>query len=273
MSDYSDRPGERASYRVSEDAEEAAREGRRLALLGDLRDRRSARHIERLGIREGWHCLDVGTGSGSLARWLAGRVGASGRVLATDVDLRFAGQAAPPLELLRHDVVTDPLPERAFDLVHARSLLQTLDQRERVLDDLVRAARPGGWLMVSDPEWAAFDLQPLPPAFRALHEAMMAMGRNAHGYDRHWASRLPAAMRSRGLLEVDCIGSAYAMHGGHDSAEWLALAYERAAPRLVESGLLDAAAVEEGLREARSPEFLALGPSSVVCWGRRPDSE
>lgn len=273
MSEYDDQPGRRPSYRVSEDPEDAAREGRRLALIGDLRDRRSARQLLRLGVREGWHCLDVGTGSGSLARWMAQQVGASGRVLATDVDLRFAGEATPPLELLRHDVVTDPLPEAAFDLVHARSLLQTLDQRERVLDDLVRAAKPGGWVVASDPEWAAFDRQPLPPAFRTLHEAMMAMGKNAHGYDRHWACRLPAAFRVRGLEEVDCLGSAYAMHGGTDSAEWLVLAYERAGPGLVESGLLDAAGVEAGLREARSPEFLALGPLSVLCWGRRPVSE
>jgi len=273
VADYSDRPGERASYRVSADPVEADREGRRLALLGDLRDRRSAQHIERLGIRAGWQCLDVGTGSASLARWMADRVGPSGRVLATDVDLRFAGEPAGALELQRHDVVTDPLPEAAFDLVHARSLLQTLEQREAVLDKLVRAAKPGGWLVVSDPEWAAFDRQPLPPAFRALHDAMLDIGGSAHGYDRHWASRLPAALRARGLERVDCIGTAYAMHGGTDSAEWLVLAYERAAPRLVEAGRLDAERVAAGLAEARSPDFLALGPVSIACWGRRPDSE
>ena len=270
MSDYSDRPGERASYRVSEDETEAAQEQRRLQVLGDLRDRESARRIERLGIREGWHCLDVGSGAGTLARWMAERVGAAGRVLSTDVDVRFQEGGLPQLEVREHDVVKEPLPQAAFDLVHARAVLQTIEQREEVLDKMVAAAKPGGWVLVSDPEWAAFEGQPLPTAFRRLHEAMMAIGGRRHGYDPSWASRIPAALQARGLADVDCVGASFAMHGGTDSAEWLVLAYERAAPGLVAAGLLDEAVVADGLRAAREPGFLVLGPLAISGWGRRP---
>lgn len=270
MSDYSDRPGERVSYRVSDDPTEAGQERRRLSMLGDLRDRESARRIESLGIMEGWHCLDVGSGAGTLARWLAERVGASGFVLSTDVDVRFQQSELANLEVRRHDVVREDLPDSAFDLVHARALLQTLDQREAVLDKMVAAVRPGGWVLVSDPEWAAFDQQPLPAAFRALHDAMMAIGGKRHGYDPGWASRIPAALQSRGLEQVDCVGASFSMHGGQPSAEWLVLAYERAAPGLVSAGLLDEETVAGGLRAAREPGFLALGPLGVSGWGRRP---
>ncbi len=268
--DDSERAGGRASYRVSEDPEEARVEGRRLALLGELRDRRSAATLEALGIEDGWRCLDVGSGGGSLARWMAERVRPYGSVVATDVDLRFQREGRDNLEVRRHDIVHDALPENEFHLVHARAVLQTIEQREAVLDKLVRALRPGGWLVVSDPEWSAFERQPLPEAFRALYDAMMDAAAHAHGYDRHWPVRIPAAFRARGLVDIDCRGDSHAMHGGTDSAEWLILAYERSAPGLVRAGFLDQRTVDEGLRAARKRDFLAMGPVSVCCWGRKP---
>jgi ubiquinone/menaquinone biosynthesis C-methylase UbiE len=41
--------------------------------------------IESLGIASGCHCLEIGAGGGSIAEWLAERVGPEGEVLATDV--------------------------------------------------------------------------------------------------------------------------------------------------------------------------------------------
>ena len=38
---------------------------------------------------EGARCLEVGAGSGSMALWMAARVGETGHVLATDINPRF----------------------------------------------------------------------------------------------------------------------------------------------------------------------------------------
>ncbi|UYM07464.1 class I SAM-dependent methyltransferase [Solicola gregarius] len=40
------------------------------------------------GLRSGNRCLEIGAGNGSIAAWLASRVGGSGSVLATDIDTR-----------------------------------------------------------------------------------------------------------------------------------------------------------------------------------------
>jgi methylase of polypeptide subunit release factors len=40
-----------------------------------------------LGVRRSWHCLEVGAGTGSIARWLAAQC-PEGRVVATDIDTR-----------------------------------------------------------------------------------------------------------------------------------------------------------------------------------------
>ncbi|MDG2306142.1 MAG: methyltransferase domain-containing protein [Candidatus Binatia bacterium] len=270
MADYTDRPGERPSYRVSDEAKDAETERRRLSILGDLRDRHSAEHLTRAGLTTGWRCLDVGSGGGALARWIADQVGPTGSVLSTDIDIRFQPEGAGNLEVRQHDIVKEDLPENEFDLVHARAVLQTIDQREEVLDKFVRVLKPGGWLLVADPEWSAFEQQPLPAAFRALYETMMDVAGKLNGYDRHWANRMLSSFQTRGLEEIECRGDVSTMYGGTDSAEWLILAYERGAPSLVQAGLIDQATVDEGLREARRDDFLILGPISMACRGRKP---
>ena len=53
-------------------------ERERLALLTELADPITTRRLTDLGVGPGWRCLDVGAGDGSVARWLAGRVGPEG---------------------------------------------------------------------------------------------------------------------------------------------------------------------------------------------------
>ncbi len=95
-------------------------ERERLGLLERLRDPFSQRHLAALGIREGWRCLEVGAGHGSVARWLAEQVGPQGRVVATDINPRFlAEMELPNVEVLQHDIRADPLEPSTYDLAHS----------------------------------------------------------------------------------------------------------------------------------------------------------
>ena len=51
------------------------REHARLRALEDAFDGASIRHLAERGVGAGWRCLEVGCGAGSVARWLAERVG------------------------------------------------------------------------------------------------------------------------------------------------------------------------------------------------------
>src|SRR6266571_4995104 len=77
-------------------------ERRRVQVLAESLDENTIGHLRGLGAGAGWRCLEVGAGSGSVARWLAGQAGA-GRVVATDVDTRFV-DVPDGVEVLRHDV-------------------------------------------------------------------------------------------------------------------------------------------------------------------------
>src|SRR2546423_11448528 len=64
-------------------------ERERLNSITSLYDPHTLGCCDRLGISEGWRCLDVGAGTGSVAELLAERVGEDGRGLAGDLDRRF----------------------------------------------------------------------------------------------------------------------------------------------------------------------------------------
>ena len=72
---------------------------------------------------------------------------------------------------------------REFDLVHARALLQHLAERETVLDAMIAAAKPGGWIVVSDVDWIQFDAQCVPEPFATLSRTLRELSTSTHGYD------------------------------------------------------------------------------------------
>ena len=262
---------ERESYRINDDADQVAQERARLHVLASVFDGRTREVLTRLGIGQGWRCLDVGTGAGTVAAWMVEQVGEEGRVLATDVDTRFAVDPGPNLEVRQHDVVNEPL-DGDFDLIHARGLLQHLAQRDEVVAKLVAALAPGGWLVVQDTDWIQFDAQEIPEPFATLSAVLRGMSEQQHGWDGTWGRRLIPVLHSQGLVDVRVEGRVFTMVGGEESAEWYVAALARAAPLFVEAGVLDADLAGKAIVQAREPSFAILSPLSMTAWGRRPPS-
>jgi ubiquinone/menaquinone biosynthesis C-methylase UbiE len=104
----------------------------RLELLEACHDPSSFARARALGVGPGWRCLEAGAGNGSFARWLAMRVGETGRVVAADIDTRLVGDldALPRAEVRRIDLVEDELPRAEFDFVHTRMLLLHIPERD-----------------------------------------------------------------------------------------------------------------------------------------------
>ena len=82
-------------------------ESRRLELLEQRLGLLTKRRIQRLEVRKGARCLEIGGGRGSITRWLSYVVGSAGRVIATDLQLGFLTKIdAPNVEVLRRDIRT-----------------------------------------------------------------------------------------------------------------------------------------------------------------------
>lgn len=53
-------------------------EYQRLDLMSKILDPWTRGYLTELGVVEGWHCLELGGGNGSISEWLAAQVGGSG---------------------------------------------------------------------------------------------------------------------------------------------------------------------------------------------------
>ena len=258
------------SYKISSDDTAAEREQRRLDALARVLDPGTQRVLRERGLAPGWRCLEVGGGSGSVARWLAAQVVPGGSVLSTDVDLRFHAQSDGVLEVRLHDITKDDLPRDHFDLVHARGVLQHIPARDQVLDRMIDATRPGGWIVVEDADWVTFESPQVPEPFKTVTSQMTALHAAARGWDPHFGGRLLGLFESRGLEAVTAEGICWTMRGGTDSANWYVLAVEYAGPILVAAGKVSQADLDAALAQARRSDFAIPSPLAVACWGRKP---
>src|SRR5262245_59809463 len=58
----------------------------RLDLMSKILDPRPQASLSALGLKEGWNCLELGGGNGSMTEWLCEQVGASGGVTSVDIN-------------------------------------------------------------------------------------------------------------------------------------------------------------------------------------------
>ncbi len=257
------------SYRINDDADQVRREHDRLRTLARVVDPVTRRTLIDLGIAPGWQCCDVGSGAGTIVAWMADRVGAGGRVVSIDVDTRFQSGSAGVVEVRKADVTAEPIGDAEFDLVHARGVLQHIASREAVLDAMVAAAKPGGWIVATDTDWVQFDAQPVPEPFATLSRVLRELSVQQHGYDGNWGRLLITAFERRGLEAVDGRGEVWTMRGGTDSAEWYVAALERALDVLPTEIFPSGFDARAAIAQAREPGFAILSPLSMTAWGRK----
>jgi SAM-dependent methyltransferase len=239
--------------------------------LSRIYDGNTIRHIEQRGITGGWSCLEVGAGGGSIAAWLSQRVGDTGRVLATDINPRcLHALSFSNLEVRQHDIRCDPLPKRMFDLVHARLVLMHLPERESVLEQMIAALKPGGWIVLE--EFDSLSLLPHPDvspgevsllASQALRQVL-----SASGVDLRYGRLLPHKMRTSGLVNIGAEGSLSMWSGCSAGTRLLKSNYEQLRTAILSTGLLTEREFAEDLTCLESDHFLA--PSSIMwtVWGQ-----
>lgn len=192
------------------------------------------------GLGPGHRVLEVGAGAGSVARIFADIVGLSGHVVAADIDTRLLADIdLPHVEVRTIDVRTDDLPVAAFDLVHARMVIEHLaDHKQLVLKRLATTLKPGGWLFIEDVDWFSTSLSwPPSDAFQQTLNLLTGFMTAAAGYDSAYGRTLLTELRALGLTETSC-----GFRGGMlwaDPAAGIApydLMVEQLMPKLISAG-------------------------------------
>jgi ubiquinone/menaquinone biosynthesis C-methylase UbiE len=159
--------------------------------------------LQRVGIRSGMACLDVGCGSGDVTFDMARIGGATGRAVGTDIDqakITLARQQAEDEGLgnvefrVADSARTEELAE--FDLVHARFILSHLANPLQALIRMRQALRPNGRVVVGDVDFRGYFCYPDCPALwrhvalyteAARRKARMRM--SGHGFPPCWSKQ------------------------------------------------------------------------------------
>ncbi len=200
--------GARGSYIHGTDPDEQGR----LARLNRLINSQS---IARMHPRPGERVLDVGCGFGLFAHEIAARVGAGGKVIGIE---RAASQIAEGrrlastldfperAEIREGDAYAFPLRDNewgTFDIVHARFLLEHLERPADVVAAMVRAAKPGGRIILEDDDHEALIVHPPAPEFDALWRAY-ARAYDTDGRDPRIGRKLVALLVAAGAQPSRC---------------------------------------------------------------------
>jgi SAM-dependent methyltransferase len=243
----------------------------RLGLLEEYHDPLTVSQLDAIGVREGWRCLDIGAGGGSVTRMLAERVGDTGSVLAADLDTTLLDElASGRVEVRRIDLLSDRLPEAAFDLVHARLLLMFLSPRLGALQRLVSATRPGGWVAAMAPDFTTVAVSPASSAWRRVWSLFLDAAL-AGGWDPGYGARLYADLCAAGLVDVHADYIARCYPGGSLPSRLLSLTVERMRDQMVTLGA-DSGEINETRRLLEDPASTFTPPTTCAARGRRPIS-
>jgi 2-polyprenyl-3-methyl-5-hydroxy-6-metoxy-1,4-benzoquinol methylase len=247
-----------------------AKAHRRLTMLELLYDQSTAARLTALGVDAGWRCLELGAGAGSIARWLCDRVGPTGTVTAVDLEPRFLeADPRPNMQIERRDIVADGLTGDGYDLIHTRALLVHLSDRDRLIADLVNHLRPGGVILLEEPDFYPCRTAESPLYHEAWDRSCAAGARN--GGNWYWARHLPARLTAAGAADVAAVTETQMFTGGTLWAEFTATTWEQLAPLLTTEGLSPGvlAAATAELSDA-SRWFPAC--AMIAAWGHRPST-
>jgi demethylmenaquinone methyltransferase/2-methoxy-6-polyprenyl-1,4-benzoquinol methylase len=185
-------------------------------------------------LREGQQVLDIAGGTGDLSLAFAKKVGATGRVVHTDINeamLRVGRDRLIDKGVVLPTLVCDaealPFPDNHFDLVSVAFGLRNMTHKDRAIAEMCRVLRPGGKLLVLEFSKVA---KPLEKAydwysFSVLPRLGQLVAGDAESY-RYLAEsirmhpgqeELKALMQKNGFGHVDyhnMTGGVVALHAG-----------------------------------------------------------
>jgi ubiquinone/menaquinone biosynthesis C-methylase UbiE len=117
----------------------------RLKCLGSI--------VKELGIKPGYHVLDIGSGTGVLLPFLTIELGSKGRIIALDfsADMLVQAQAKsfPPIVgFAQADVLAIPLADVSVDLAICNSVFPHFRDKGRALKEIARVLKNNGRVVI-----------------------------------------------------------------------------------------------------------------------------
>jgi ubiquinone/menaquinone biosynthesis C-methylase UbiE len=237
--------------------------------------------LDRISLVSGQSAIDLACGPRGIIELLCAAVSPGGRVVGLDSDpalvamaREYAGQRGlANAEIVEADARHTGLPPDSFDLVHTRGLLITVPDPARVVAEMVRLARPGGWIASQEPDVDELVCYPPIPALDRFEELFRASyGRS--GADLLIGRRVTELYREAGLEQIGMEVTAGLYPVGHPRRTLLPDLARSLRPLTLKSGLADERELDDLDRAVRKhfadPRTIAVQHLLFVVWGRKP---
>jgi SAM-dependent methyltransferase len=236
--------------------------------------------LDRLGLKPGMSCIDVGAGPGAVMRLMADRVGPQGRVTGLDIDGKLAAQALAELraqggaqfDLIEADVLTlDTAPGAPFDLTFCRLFLMHMQDPVAALEKMASWTKPGGVLVAQEFDFGAIAVEPLCPAMAEFNRLFEGVFRG-HGRNLRAGRQLPAQFEAAGLGVPDGTRAEVKYLPLKDMAAMLIGVYQGLFASAVELGIADPVRAEQfkaDIADAGADgRYYCLTPILIAAWKR-----
>ena len=237
--------------------------------------------LDRIGVRPGWHVLDLGCGAMGVLDPLSRRVGATGRVVGVDNDPRqlagarevAARASLGNIEIVDADAYATALPSASFDLVHARFVFAPGGRDDRLLAEMVRLTRPGGVIAIQEPDASSWSSYPGNILWSMLRSEILAAFKRGGG-DFDAGLRTRSLLEKAGFLDVEIRAAVLPITGAHPYKRLPVQFATSLRARILEGGRVNEAQLDRAIAEC---ERIAADPRSMMmtfivtqAWGRKP---
>jgi ubiquinone/menaquinone biosynthesis C-methylase UbiE len=236
--------------------------------------------LDQLELKPGARAIDLGCGLEGILGLLAERVGPTGRVVGIEKDSHFAelarrfaaDQGKGNIEVLQGDAKATGLPREDFDLVHARLILVNIPEPERVVEEMVALARPGGMVASHEADYIAHVCDPPSHAWNRLFDAFEAYSRS-NGIDLFVGRKTHRMFRSAGVTDVRVNPVVHVYPHGHGRRTIFWDFARNLRDRLLASGLISESEMDGLLNDLQhdlaDPGRLVISHLFFQIWGRK----
>jgi SAM-dependent methyltransferase len=236
--------------------------------------------LDKLGLKPGMSCLDVGSGPGSVMRLMADRVGPDGKVTGLEIDGKLGAQALADLKaeggaefavIEGNALEMESVPGAPFDLTYCRLFLMHMQDPVAVLEKMLGWTKPGGVVAAQEFDFGAIAIEPLCAAMGEFNRLFEGVFR-AHGRNLRAGRQLPAQFDAAGIGAPDGTLAEAKYIPLSDMAAMLIGVYQGLFASAVDLGIADhtrAEAFKQDMAEAAADgRYYCLTPILIGAWKR-----
>jgi SAM-dependent methyltransferase len=246
----------------------------RLRLIEEIFDPATFKHLANLGVSTGHTCMEVGVGAGSVMRWFCDRVGETGKVVAVDLDPRFIAETEfANLEVRQGDICDLALEPDTYDFIHLRYVLVHVQQYEKAIANLIQALKPGGWILLEEPDF----LTQTPVIVKGedrfatiarVYDSILRM-HEAMGINSAIARQMPGILQDQGLQNVSTATDQPLAPGGSPMAQMMKMSLAHIAEKLINTGIVSEQDIQILMQEQDNPHTWIMYYTTIATWATK----